>query len=201
MITAEAVMMALAPALGREEAHHLVAAACSKALETGGHLLEVLSAEPRVTAHLSPGAARAPARSRELYRPCRRVRRSRRRPEPQLKGTPCPTPKANGIRDPLRAERAGRRAGRDAQQLARHPARDVGPADAGADQALPRAALRQPRPRPQRRAARPLQHRAAGRGCASPCSMRSASRACISAGSRRAAWSASGSAPITATAC
>jgi 3-carboxy-cis,cis-muconate cycloisomerase len=53
MITAEAVMMALAPALGREEAHHVVAAACNKALLTGGHLLEALSAEPRVTAHLS----------------------------------------------------------------------------------------------------------------------------------------------------
>jgi 3-carboxy-cis,cis-muconate cycloisomerase len=53
MITAEAVMMALAPALGREEAHHLVAAACHQALATGSHLLEVLRAEPRVTAHLS----------------------------------------------------------------------------------------------------------------------------------------------------
>ena len=53
MITAEAVMMALAPAPGREEAHHLVAAACHQALETGSHLLEVLRAEPRVTAHVS----------------------------------------------------------------------------------------------------------------------------------------------------
>jgi 3-carboxy-cis,cis-muconate cycloisomerase len=53
MITAEAVMMALAPALGREAAHHLVAAACHEALETGADLLEVLRAEPRVSAHLS----------------------------------------------------------------------------------------------------------------------------------------------------
>jgi 3-carboxy-cis,cis-muconate cycloisomerase len=53
MITAEAVMMALAPALGRDEAHHLVAAACQKALEADMHLLEVLCAEPHVTAHLS----------------------------------------------------------------------------------------------------------------------------------------------------
>ena len=53
MITAEAVMMALAPALGREAAHHLVAAACHEALETGAGLLEVLRAEPRVSAHLS----------------------------------------------------------------------------------------------------------------------------------------------------
>jgi 3-carboxy-cis,cis-muconate cycloisomerase len=53
MITAEAVMMALAPAIGREQAHHLVADACRQALESGAHLLEVLRAEPRVTAHLS----------------------------------------------------------------------------------------------------------------------------------------------------
>jgi 3-carboxy-cis,cis-muconate cycloisomerase len=53
MISAEAVMMALAPALGREQAHHVVTAACNKALETGSHLLDALSAEPRVTAHLS----------------------------------------------------------------------------------------------------------------------------------------------------
>ncbi|MGH6916088.1 MAG: 3-carboxy-cis,cis-muconate cycloisomerase [Geminicoccaceae bacterium] len=53
MITAEAVMMALAPTLGREEAHHVVAAACSKALETQSHLLEVLSADPAVRPHLS----------------------------------------------------------------------------------------------------------------------------------------------------
>jgi 3-carboxy-cis,cis-muconate cycloisomerase len=53
MITAEAVMMALAPALGRDEAHHVVAAACNKALGTGSHLLEALSDEPRVAAHLS----------------------------------------------------------------------------------------------------------------------------------------------------
>ena len=53
MITAEAVMMALAPAIGREEAHHLVAAACQRAIESGAHLLEVLRAEPRVPAHLS----------------------------------------------------------------------------------------------------------------------------------------------------
>jgi 3-carboxy-cis,cis-muconate cycloisomerase len=53
MITAEAVMMVLAPAVGREEAHHVVAAACHKALESGQHLLETLSAEPEVAAHLS----------------------------------------------------------------------------------------------------------------------------------------------------
>jgi 3-carboxy-cis,cis-muconate cycloisomerase len=53
MITAEAVMMALAPVIGRQQAHHLVADACRRALETGSHLREVLGAEPGVTAHLS----------------------------------------------------------------------------------------------------------------------------------------------------
>ena len=53
MITAEAVMMALAPGLGRDEAHHVVAAACGRALEQDGHLLDALCAEPRVAAHLS----------------------------------------------------------------------------------------------------------------------------------------------------
>jgi 3-carboxy-cis,cis-muconate cycloisomerase len=54
MITAEAVMMALAPALGRDEAHHVVADACNKALDTGAHLRAVLGADPRVAAQLSP---------------------------------------------------------------------------------------------------------------------------------------------------
>jgi 3-carboxy-cis,cis-muconate cycloisomerase len=54
MIAAEAVMMALAPEVGREPAHHLVAAGCRKALEEGRDLLDVLSAEPSATAHLPP---------------------------------------------------------------------------------------------------------------------------------------------------
>ncbi len=54
MISAEAVMMALAPEVGREAAHHLVADACRKALAEKRDLGDVLSAEPSVTAHLSP---------------------------------------------------------------------------------------------------------------------------------------------------
>jgi 3-carboxy-cis,cis-muconate cycloisomerase len=54
MISAEAVMMALAPFAGRQEAHHLVADACRTALAEDRHLLDVLRAEPAVTAHLSP---------------------------------------------------------------------------------------------------------------------------------------------------
>jgi 3-carboxy-cis,cis-muconate cycloisomerase len=52
MISAEAVMMALAPRVGRDEAHHLVAAACQRALARGRHLLEELQADEAVTAHL-----------------------------------------------------------------------------------------------------------------------------------------------------
>jgi 3-carboxy-cis,cis-muconate cycloisomerase len=54
MISAEAVMMALAPKVGREEAHHLVAAACQRALAQDRHLLEELRADATITAHLRP---------------------------------------------------------------------------------------------------------------------------------------------------
>jgi 3-carboxy-cis,cis-muconate cycloisomerase len=53
MISAEAVMMAVAPHVGREQAHHLVAAACGRAIESGKHLREELLAEPEIGAHLS----------------------------------------------------------------------------------------------------------------------------------------------------
>ena len=59
MIVAEAVMMALAPAVGRQAAHHLVAEACRRAVERGAHLGEVLAADPEVTAHLAPERLRA----------------------------------------------------------------------------------------------------------------------------------------------
>ena len=52
MILAEAVMMALAPHVGREEAHDMVAAACHRALAGGRHLLEELQADAAITAHL-----------------------------------------------------------------------------------------------------------------------------------------------------
>jgi 3-carboxy-cis,cis-muconate cycloisomerase len=54
MISAEAVMMALAPEVGRQQAHELVAAACRKASAEDGHLLDALCADPAVTAHLAP---------------------------------------------------------------------------------------------------------------------------------------------------
>jgi 3-carboxy-cis,cis-muconate cycloisomerase len=52
MISAEAVMMALAPHVGREQAHHLVAAACQRALAHDRHLLDELQGDATVTAHL-----------------------------------------------------------------------------------------------------------------------------------------------------
>lgn len=51
LIVAEAVMMGLAPYLGRNAAHHVVYDACLQAAG-GADLLEVLMADPKVSAHL-----------------------------------------------------------------------------------------------------------------------------------------------------
>ena len=51
---AEAVMMALAPAIGRAQAHEILEAASHRALAEGRHLKEILVQEPVVIAHL-PG--------------------------------------------------------------------------------------------------------------------------------------------------
>ena len=53
-IMAEAVMVALAPRIGRLEAHQLVERASRRAGETGRHLKAALAEEPAVTQHLSP---------------------------------------------------------------------------------------------------------------------------------------------------
>ena len=55
LLMAEAVMMGLAPALGRGAAHDAVHHACDRALAEGIHLAEALSREPRVTAVLDAG--------------------------------------------------------------------------------------------------------------------------------------------------
>jgi 3-carboxy-cis,cis-muconate cycloisomerase len=47
-LMAEAVQMSLAPALGRDVAHQLVARACKQALEQHRHLREVLDEDPQV---------------------------------------------------------------------------------------------------------------------------------------------------------
>lgn len=53
LIVAEAVMMGLAPFLGRQMAHDVVYAACRKAVEGGHTLADVLLAAPDVASHLS----------------------------------------------------------------------------------------------------------------------------------------------------
>jgi 3-carboxy-cis,cis-muconate cycloisomerase len=53
LIMAEAVAMALAEQIGKSEAHHLVEAASKKAVAEKKHLREVLTMDPKVTAHLS----------------------------------------------------------------------------------------------------------------------------------------------------
>ena len=56
LIVAEAVMMGLAPYLGREQAHHTVKHACDRALTDGVTLVESLMREPDVTARLDRSA-------------------------------------------------------------------------------------------------------------------------------------------------
>ena len=52
LIVAEAVMMGLAPFLGRQQAHDVVYAACRTAAESGGELAEALAKVPEITRHL-----------------------------------------------------------------------------------------------------------------------------------------------------
>jgi 3-carboxy-cis,cis-muconate cycloisomerase len=53
LIMAEAVAMALAEKIGKSEAHHLVEAASKKAVTEKKGLRDVLTRDPKVTAHLS----------------------------------------------------------------------------------------------------------------------------------------------------
>jgi 3-carboxy-cis,cis-muconate cycloisomerase len=52
LIMAEAVTMALAEAIGKSEAHHLVETASKRAVADKKHLRDVLAKDPKVTAHL-----------------------------------------------------------------------------------------------------------------------------------------------------
>jgi 3-carboxy-cis,cis-muconate cycloisomerase len=52
-LMAEAVMMGLAPKVGRGEAHQLVAAAANRAIDAGQTLREGLLADPHITSHLT----------------------------------------------------------------------------------------------------------------------------------------------------
>ena len=56
LIMAEAVMMGLAPTLGREAAHHAVQHACDQAIAGGIHLAAALAREPAVAARLDAAA-------------------------------------------------------------------------------------------------------------------------------------------------
>ena len=53
LIVSEAVMMGLAPALGRDEAHDLVYDLCRKSLEQDRPLADLLAERQTVMAHLS----------------------------------------------------------------------------------------------------------------------------------------------------
>ncbi|MGH8800307.1 MAG: 3-carboxy-cis,cis-muconate cycloisomerase, partial [Casimicrobiaceae bacterium] len=52
LVVSEAVMMALAPQLGRERAHDLVYELCGRAVAQKRPLLELLAQAPEVTAHI-----------------------------------------------------------------------------------------------------------------------------------------------------
>ena len=54
LIVAEAVMMGLAPTIGRQEAHDVVYDACRVVNEKGGRLADVLNAMPDVSSRLDP---------------------------------------------------------------------------------------------------------------------------------------------------
>jgi len=54
LIVAEAVMMGLAPTIGRQEAHDVVYDACRIVNEKGGRLADVLNAMPDVSSRLDP---------------------------------------------------------------------------------------------------------------------------------------------------
>jgi 3-carboxy-cis,cis-muconate cycloisomerase len=53
LVIAEAVSMALAENVGKNDAHRIVEAASRKAIETRQHLRDILLADARVTAHIS----------------------------------------------------------------------------------------------------------------------------------------------------
>ena len=58
LIVSEAVMMGLAPHLGRAHAHHLVQALCAKAIEQRRPLFDILAATPEITRHVDGDALR-----------------------------------------------------------------------------------------------------------------------------------------------
>ena len=53
LVMAEAVSLALAQHIGKEAAHHLLEEACTLAVNTNSHLIDVLKADKQCTSHLS----------------------------------------------------------------------------------------------------------------------------------------------------
>jgi 3-carboxy-cis,cis-muconate cycloisomerase len=56
LIVAEAVMMRMAPIIGRQDAHDIVYAACRIVNERGGTLADVLADDPQVSEHFDRAA-------------------------------------------------------------------------------------------------------------------------------------------------
>ena len=54
LIMAESLTMALAPYVGRSEAHRIVQATCDDAIRSGVNLRQAALADAQVSAHLSP---------------------------------------------------------------------------------------------------------------------------------------------------
>ena len=161
LLLAEAVQMALAPALGRDVAHALVAEAARAAI-----------AQKRLCATCSRRAPKcAPCSTTRHSRGCS-IRRHIWAPPASSsiappravshKGHPDARRRSREYAAPLSAGWPADRAAADAVQFAGHRARDVGPADARAGARLPRAALRHARPRASSTARRPTPSRTWG---------------------------------------
>ncbi|EJN13548.1 3-carboxy-cis,cis-muconate cycloisomerase [Bradyrhizobium sp. YR681] len=98
LIAAEAVMMALAPHVGRHHAHEMVGAACTHAIASGLTLAQSLARDPAVTVHLAPHEieeAADPARyvglsGREVDRVLAASTDRPRRPLPEAKRSATP---------------------------------------------------------------------------------------------------------------
>ena len=58
LIVSEAVMMGLAPHLGRGQAHDLIQALCAKAIEQRRPLFDILAETPEITRHVDGDALR-----------------------------------------------------------------------------------------------------------------------------------------------
>ena len=72
LIMAEAVMLELGAAIGRQHAHDVVYDAAQAAFVEGRSFADLLAADPRVTAHMDQQGDRQAAGPDRLHRPVRR---------------------------------------------------------------------------------------------------------------------------------